>query len=123
MAEARDGAEALEAIRADPPDVCVLDVMMPKVDGWEVLSEVRSDPRLSELPVVMLTAKGEPQARLKGWELGCDAFIPKPFDPPDCLTEVSSVLARDARERASIRDQQMAVVRAMTNGNGGRRAG
>jgi CheY-like chemotaxis protein len=120
--QAEDGAWALEALRGPiTPDLCVLDVMMPGVDGWEVLRSVRQDPTLADLPVVLLTAKGQPQDRLRGWELGCDAYIPKPFDPPDCLNEIHAVLARPPAERSALRRRQLTVVRSMLAGD--RKAG
>ena len=119
--EAEDGAQALASIRDGAPDLCVLDVMMPGIDGWDVLRQVREDPRTSELPVIMLTAKGQSRERLRGWELGCDAYIPKPFDPPECLNEVLAVMARTPHERAAMRERQLSVVRSMVVGD--RRAG
>ena len=110
---AEGGAEALEAVRAAPPEVCVLDVMMPRVNGWEVLEALRADPATEDLPVVMLTAKGDPRDRLRGWELGCDAYLPKPFDPPDVVNEVMAVLTREPAERQALRERQLTVVRAM----------
>ena len=109
---AEGGAEALEAVRAAPPEVCVLDVMMPRVNGWEVLEALRADPATEDLPVVMLTAKGDPRDRLRGWELGCDAYLPKPFDPPDVVNEVMAVLTREPAERQALRERQLTVVRA-----------
>jgi DNA-binding response OmpR family regulator len=121
VSEAEDGAWAMEAIRTRAPDLVVLDIMMPRVDGWQVLTEVRDDPEVGELPVIVLTAKGQPADRLRGWELGCDAYIPKPFDPPECLNEVLAVLNRTPAERRSLRERQLTVVRSMVTG--GRRAG
>lgn len=121
VAEAEDGAWALEAVRTRTPDLVVLDIMMPRVDGWQVLTEVRDDPELAELPVIVLTAKGQPGDRLRGWELGCDAYIPKPFEPQECLNEVLAVLNRTPAERRALRERQLSVVRSMVTG--GRRAG
>lgn len=123
---AEGGAEALEAVRAAPPEVCVLDVMMPRVNGWHVLEALRADPATEDLPVVMLTAKGDPRDRLRGWELGCDAYLPKPFDPPDVVNEVMAVLTREPTERQALRERQLTVVRAMLGSSGrrnGRKAG
>ena len=121
VTEAEDGAWALEAVRTQQPDLVVLDIMMPRVDGWKVLTEIREDPDLTELPVIVLTAKGQPRDRLRGWEVGCDAYIPKPFDPPECLDEVHAVLSRTPSERRALRERQKTVVRSMVAGS--RRAG
>ena len=124
VVEAEDGRWALEALGGTtPPDVCILDVMMPALDGWEVLRRIRSDPETQDLPVVMLTARGQAQDRLRAWRLGCDAFIPKPFDPPDCLEEVRAVLARSPEERLGLRERQRAVAEGLTSRSGRRRAG
>lgn len=115
---AEDGEQALEHVRESPPDVCVLDVMMPRVDGWEVLRSVRANPATADLPVVMLTAKGDPQDRLRGWKLGCDAYVPKPFDPSDLVREVTAVLVRDPSERIAQRERQRIAVQAIVDGGG-----
>lgn len=123
---AEGGEQALRRIGTAPPEVCVLDVMMPRVDGWEVLRAIRDDPSTAELPVVLLTAKGEPGDRLRGWELGCDAYVAKPFDPPDVVQEVMAVLTREPAERRAMRERQATFARSMlekTSGRGGRRTG
>lgn len=125
--ELADGGEqALERVRTSPPEVCILDVMMPRMTGWEVLERIREAPATEDLPIVMLTARGEPRDRLRGWELGCDAYVAKPFDPPDVVQEVMAVLTREPSERRALRDRQMTVVRAMLDGGrqrNGRKAG
>ena len=75
--EAGDGAEALEKAKEQNPDLVLLDIMLPKIDGWSVLKELRKD---SELPVIMMTARGEEYDKLFGFELGVDDYIVKPFD-------------------------------------------
>ncbi len=118
VTEAADGEEALKAIRgSSPPELCVLDVAMPRVDGWEVLREVRADPMTADLPVIMLTARGQPSERLRGWELGCDAYVRKPFDPPEVLQEIRAVLVRNNADRRANRERQMTVIRTMTPGS------
>ena len=119
--EAGDGVEALERIRTRPPDLCVLDVMMPEMDGWEVLRRLREDLATADLPVVMLTAKGDPRARLRGWELGCDAYIPKPFEPPEIVDEIMAVLLRSPEERRALREKQTVAARAIVGTDGNRR--
>jgi len=119
--QAEGGAEALEQVTTTPPSACVLDVMMPRVDGWEVLRALRANEATANLPIVMLTAKGDPQDRLRGWELGCDAYIPKPFDPPELIKEVNAVLALSPSERGALRERQRTVVRALVEGGQGQR--
>ena len=93
VAVARDGEEGLKAIRDLHPDLVVLDVMMPKRNGFEVLEEVRADPTLAGTRILMLTAKGRPAENKKGLELGADAYMPKPFSTRELVDKVKSLLA------------------------------
>lgn len=90
---ARDGEEGLAAIRDNPPDLVVLDVMMPKRDGFAVLGEVRADPTLEKVRVLMLTAKGREAEQKKGVQLGADAYISKPFSTHELVARVRALLA------------------------------
>jgi len=92
VAIARDGEAGLEAIRAQSPDLVILDVMMPKLNGFQVLEAVRADPALSSVRVLMLTAKGREAEMKKGVELGADAYIPKPFSTHELVATVRSLL-------------------------------
>ncbi len=74
-----DGTKALDTILAQVPDVLLLDVMLPRMDGYEVLRRVRADQRTSAMPVIMLTAKGQPENRETAMECGANLFITKPF--------------------------------------------
>jgi DNA-binding response OmpR family regulator len=89
---ARDGEAGLEAIRSDPPDLVILDVMMPKLNGFEVCEAVRADPALASVRILMLTAKGREAEKKKGLELGADAYIPKPFSTHELVETVRSLL-------------------------------
>jgi DNA-binding response OmpR family regulator len=89
---ARDGEEGLAAIRAQQPDLVVLDVMMPKRDGFEVCTEVRADRSLSDVRILMLTAKGREAEIKKGLALGADAYIPKPFSTHELVAKVKALL-------------------------------
>ena len=101
---AASGREALAVLAAgDLPDIVLLDVQMPDVDGWETLSRVRSDPRTSHLPVVLCTVKGLPEDALKGWTLGCDGYLGKPFDIGALVSELRAVLERDGEAREAVR--------------------
>jgi DNA-binding response OmpR family regulator len=89
---ARDGEEGLMRIREDHPDLVVLDVMMPKLDGFEVCKAVRADPALAGVRILMLTAKGRAAEVAKGLFLGADAYIPKPFSTRDLVAKVKELL-------------------------------
>lgn len=89
---ARDGEDGLARIRADRPDLVVLDVMMPKLDGFEVCRAVRADPTLAGVRILMLTAKGRPAEIAKGLSLGADAYIPKPFSTRELVAKVKELL-------------------------------
>jgi DNA-binding response OmpR family regulator len=89
--EAFRGSHAIEKIRTGLPDLVLLDVMLPDLDGFEVLKIIRE---ISSLPVIMLTAKGEEDDRVKGLELGADDYITKPFSPRELVSRVKAVLRR-----------------------------
>lgn len=89
--EAFDGRQALEELRTEAPDLILLDVMMPGLDGFEVLQMIRE---VSKIPVLMLTAKGEEDDRVRGLELGADDYITKPFSPRELVSRVKAVLRR-----------------------------
>ena len=89
--EAADGAEALESFRAHHPDLVILDVMMPRMDGWQVLSEIR---KTHKTPVIMLTARGEEADELQGFELGADEYIAKPFSLKILSARIEAILRR-----------------------------
>lgn len=89
---ARDGEEALSRIHAERPDLVLLDVMMPKRNGFDVCQAVRAEPNLAGLKIIMLTAKGREAEVAKGLALGADAYIPKPFSTRDLVIQVKSLL-------------------------------
>jgi DNA-binding response OmpR family regulator len=88
---AYNGSEALEQVRTALPNLVLLDVMMPDIDGFEVLKKIRE---ASSVPVIMLTAKGEEDDRIRGLELGADDYITKPFSPRELVSRVKAVLRR-----------------------------
>ena len=92
---ALDGAEALELFRRIQPDIVLLDVMMPKMDGFEVCREIRKN---SNVPVIMITARGEDFERIMGLDIGADDYIVKPFSPGEVMARVRAVLRRIARD-------------------------
>ena len=89
--EAFNGSQAIEQIRSNLPDLVLLDVMMPDIDGFEVLRIVRE---VNSVPIIMLTAKGEEDDRVRGLELGADDYITKPFSPRELVSRVRAVLRR-----------------------------
>jgi len=93
---AADGEEALEAVRQSPPDLIVLDVMMPKRDGYDVCQTIRNDPALAGIKIVMVSAKGGPIEVEKGKALGADDYLVKPFSTQELADRVRLLLADDA---------------------------
>jgi len=92
--EAQDGETALRQVTQVPPSLIILDIMMPRTDGWDVLKNVRQK---NAVPVIMLTAKGEEVDRVLGLELGADDYITKPFSPRELVARVKAVLRRTIR--------------------------
>jgi len=92
--EVSNGAEALRAVRSAVPDLVVLDLMLPEIDGLEVCRRLRSDAATGSLPIIMLTAKSEEIERIVGLELGADDYIAKPFSPKELVARVRAVLRR-----------------------------
>jgi len=100
---AYNGREALEQVRTQLPDLVLLDIMMPDINGFEVLKKIRE---VSTVPVIMLTAKGEEDDRVKGLELGADDYITKPFSPRELVSRIKAVL----RRTKSFQEDQIDVV-------------
>jgi DNA-binding response OmpR family regulator len=94
---ARDGEAALAAVAEEPPDLLLLDVMMPRRSGYDVCQTVRADPALNRVRIVMLTAKGRDVERTKGLALGADDYITKPFSTREVVARVREILARPPR--------------------------
>jgi len=86
-----DGKEALEKIESENPDLVVLDVMMPYMDGFEVLQTIRKNPNTRDLPVIMLTAKAQDADVFRGWQQGVDCYLTKPFNPMELITFVRRI--------------------------------
>ena len=107
--EACDGEEALDVFEEnkDKISLILLDVMMPKVDGWTVLRKIRNE---SKVPVIMLTARGEEQDELFGFELGVDEYISKPFSPKILVARIEVILRRINGEKKSVRDYDGIVI-------------
>lgn len=95
------GAEALDILAGDDlPDLVLLDLMMPFVDGFEVCSQMRADPRTATLPVVMLTAKAQASSRIEGLQLGADDYVTKPVYPDELISRIRAVLEHAAKARS-----------------------
>ncbi len=89
---AENGVEALESIKENKPDMVFLDVMMPKMNGFEVCSEVKNNLKIPDIYIVLLTAKGQEIDKLKGMESGADMYMTKPFNPDDIVKKVREIL-------------------------------
>jgi len=88
---ANDGKEALQKVADENPDLVVLDVMMPYMDGFEVLQNLRRSPATRDIPVIMLTAKAQDADVFKGWQSGVDCYLTKPFNPMELLSFVKRI--------------------------------
>jgi len=88
---ANDGKEALQKVSDENPDLVVLDVMMPYMDGFEVLQNLRRNPSTRDIPVIMLTAKAQDADVFKGWQSGVDCYLTKPFNPMELLSFVKRI--------------------------------
>jgi DNA-binding response OmpR family regulator len=114
VTEAADGPTGLERAKADPPDVILLDVMMPGIDGWRVAEELLDDPATSEIPIVFLTARAEFRDRAKGLDIGGVDYITKPFNPLELAPLVRDLLDRiDRGERDQLRREKLADLRVL----------
>lgn len=93
---ASNAREGWELLQQNTPDLLISDIMMPQMDGYQFLKQVREDPRFKRLPVVFLTAKGMTTDRIQGYQAGVDAYLPKPFDPDELVAIVENLLERRA---------------------------
>lgn len=91
---AENGIAAVQLAKEKTPDIIILDLMLPGMDGFSVYKELRADPRTANIPVLMLTAKGEVNDRIAGLELGADDYVTKPFSPKELLLRVRALLKR-----------------------------
>jgi DNA-binding response OmpR family regulator len=96
---AADGEEALERIAASLPDVVTLDVMMPRLDGLEVASRLRADPRTAAVKVVLVSARAQARDLARGRELGVDGYVTKPFEPEELIEVVRRLAGRVGHDR------------------------
>ena len=112
--EAADGPTGLEQARASTPDVVLLDVMMPGLDGWRVAEQLLQDERTSEIPIIFLTARAEFRDRARGLDIGGVDYVTKPFNPLELAPLVRDLLERIERgERDELRGEKLAELRAL----------
>lgn len=114
VTEAADGEAALDQMRSDRPDVVLLDVMMPKMDGWEVLRTVKEDDDLKDIPIVMLTARVQDQDQIRGWSEGAADYITKPFSPlalSQVLQDVLSTAPEEEERRRQMILEKLQMLR------------
>ena len=95
---ANNGAQALAKIKANRPDLLVSDVMMPEMDGFELLANIRRDPMLADLPVIMLTAKAQDKDVMEGYTRGADMYLTKPFNPMELKQFVKRILQSSSED-------------------------
>jgi len=95
---ANDGEDALDKVSEKPPDLILLDLMMPKLDGAEVCRTLKRDEHTRRIPIIMLTAKGEEIDRVVGFELGADDYVTKPFSPRELVLRIRAVLKRSSTD-------------------------
>jgi DNA-binding NarL/FixJ family response regulator len=101
---ATNGQEGWDKLQQDIPDLVITDIMMPEVDGYQLLKQMREDPRLKSIPVVFLTARGMTSDRIQGYQARCDAYISKPFDPDELVAVVENLLARRSNATEGLED-------------------
>ena len=112
--EAADGTTGLDLARAEQPDVVLLDVMMPGLDGWRVAEELLEDERTRRIPIIFLTARAEFRDRARGLDIGGVDYVTKPFNPLELAPLVRGLLARINRgERDELRGEKLAELRAL----------
>jgi DNA-binding response OmpR family regulator len=107
VVEASDGLAALALARSASPDVIVLDVMLPHLDGLSVLADLEADERTSGTPVILLTAKTQVEDRLAGWRAGCSDYVTKPFSPVALTDAVERTAAMSSAERNAMRSREL----------------
>ena len=95
-----DGEKALDVLGKQGSDLIILDIMLPKMDGFEVCRLIKQDPKLKNIPIIMLTAKGEEMDRIVGLELGADDYMVKPFSPRELMLRIKAILKRGKQEES-----------------------
>lgn len=109
---AGNGEEALSRFEAETPDLILLDVMMPKLDGWQVCREIR---KKSECPIIMITAKGETFDKVLGLELGADDYVVKPFEPKEIIARIKAVMRRTGKIAPEVDKKEVSFDKLVVN--------
>jgi len=110
--EAAGGEEALESVRDEPPDLILLDIMMPGISGWEVTSALLADRSTDQIPIIFISARREVADRVRAFGLGAQDYVTKPFDPTALATTVAKTLAEiDRGERDAALAETLATLR------------
>ena len=104
---ANDGQEAVNTFQQKAPQLVLLDIMLPKIDGWQVCREIR---KISSVPIIMLTAKGETFDKVLGLELGADDYVTKPFDAKEVMARIKAVLRRTDGSRSEENDTKKTII-------------
>ncbi len=113
---ATDGTSGLELARTQKPDLIVSDVMMPGMTGFDLVREIRRDPEIAQIPVILLTALGEVEHRIEGVSRGADAYLTKPFQPKELRSIVAAHLKREARRLEGVREEREVALRVLSEG-------
>ena len=98
---ALDGEQALERLKSDRPDLIVLDIMMPKLDGYEVCRTIKTNPETQHIPVILLSAKGRNVDQKMGFDVGADDYITKPFSPRKLVERINALLGQSVSEKTN----------------------
>ena len=101
---ANNGAEALEKVATEKPDLVIMDVMMPEMDGLQALQKLKDDPATADVPVIMLTAKAQDSDVFQGWKSGADLYLTKPFNPQELMTFVRRIFADQSEDEDGVYD-------------------
>jgi two-component system alkaline phosphatase synthesis response regulator PhoP len=118
VVEAEDGEDGLEKARSTHPDVVLLDVMLPQLDGWRVAEALLEDPATGKIPIVFLTARAELRDQARGLEIGGVDYITKPFNPLELADVIRELLKRVERgEHDSLRIEKLARLRSLSDGD------
>jgi signal transduction histidine kinase len=114
--EAYDGEQALEVVAREEPDLVILDVMMPKLDGFEVCHRLKTDERTRQLPVLLLTAKREVPDKVRGLDTGADDYVTKPFNPQELMARVRSLLNQRTFQDRRVTEEKLGALGQMAEG-------
>lgn len=107
VAESATGVGVEQLLGETRPDLVLLDVQMPDRDGWSTLASIRAHPTLADIPVVLCTVKSSSADRIRGWELGADGYLTKPFALDQVAAEIDAVVARPSTQRAALRAERI----------------